>query len=177
MTRMATPALNDRSMWRRLFLRIHPDQGGDGELFVWTRELLEHIEGRTAGGCAACLGPGSEPSYKNHGSHRDGRSAPDRVDFPNLADHARITARAVEMASEVGEPYARLLESLARCGPSPVGPREERTGATYKQLAYVAHLVGMSARERASWYEIAREIPLSQRHASYLIERLRGAAA
>lgn len=159
MPRTATPAPTDRSMWRRLLLRVHPDQGGDGELFVWARDLQGLVMGERDG----CAGPGAAT----------GGPGPTRVDFPGEAgaDHARLTDRAVAMAADVGSPHARLLRMLAGCSPSP-GGRQERRGATYKQLALVAHLAGMDAAGRVGWYEIARGVPLSQRHAGHLIERL-----
>lgn len=46
------------------------------------------------------------------------------------------------------------------------------TGATYKQLAYIGHLVGMDTEERSRWYEVAREIPLSYSHAGHIIEEI-----
>lgn len=171
--RTATPAPTDPAMRRRLLLRVHPDQGGDEELFVWTTELLE----RVADGCSGC--PGPDTSNRNHGSHRAGRPAPERVDFPNTADHEDLVERAwaMAMSGEVSQSYARLFELLRDCRTSPAHRRQERSGATYRQLAYIAHLAGMSASERAGWYEVAEAVPMSQRHAGYLIECLRGAAA
>ncbi len=168
MTHTTTPAPVDRSMWRRLLMLTHPDRGGDGELFVWTRSLQE----RVMGGCEACLGPDQRAAGEGGFAEYA-----ERVDFPDYADHDRITSRALHMAADVGEPYARLLEILVGCISSPTYHYQERRGASYRQLAYVAHLAGMSADERVGWYEVARSVPLSQRHASYLIERLRGTAA
>ena len=37
MSRTLTAAPTDRSMWRRLLHVVHPDKGGDAELFVWVR--------------------------------------------------------------------------------------------------------------------------------------------
>ena len=51
--------------------------------------------------------------------------------------------------------------------------KQER-GATYKQLAALAHRVGMTRGERYRWYELARSIPLSEKHASHLIGRMGG---
>lgn len=45
-------------------------------------------------------------------------------------------------------------------------------GATYKQLAYIGHLMGMGTEERSRWYEVAREIPLSHSHAGHIIEEI-----
>lgn len=166
MSQTTTPARTDTAMWRRLFLRVHPDQGGDGELFVWARELQE----RVMGGCEAC----PEPDQRAGGEGGSSEGT-ERVDFPDYADHDRITSRALHMAAEVSEPYARLLEVLADCTKrAPAHIYQERRGASYKQLALIAHLAGMSKTERVGWYEVARSVPLSQRHAGYLIERLEG---
>ena len=39
MSRTLTAAPTDRSMWRRLLHVVHPDKGGDAELFVWVRKM------------------------------------------------------------------------------------------------------------------------------------------
>lgn len=46
------------------------------------------------------------------------------------------------------------------------------TGATYKQLAYIGHLIGMDTEERSRWYEVARQVPLSRSHAGHIIEEI-----
>jgi len=43
--RTLTPAPTDPRMWRRLLRLAHPDQGGTDDLFVWVRELQEHVAG------------------------------------------------------------------------------------------------------------------------------------
>ena len=45
-------------------------------------------------------------------------------------------------------------------------------GASYKQLALIAHRVGLTKEERTEWYRIAEDVPLSDAHAAYLIETL-----
>lgn len=169
MSQTTTPAPTDAAMWRRLFLRVHPDQGGDGELFVWARELQERVMGGC--GCAGAgfgddIPPGEDPGEDVA-----------RVDFPGVADHDDLTSRALHLAAEVGEPYARLLEVLEGCQASPAFRYQEIRGASYKQLALIAHRAGMSKTERTGWYEVARLVPLSQRHAGYLIEHLGEGAA
>ena len=54
---------------------------------------------------------------------------------------------------------------------------QQRRGATYKQLAAIGHAVGMSGAERAQWYDIARAVPLSQRHAGHILSRSKARAA
>lgn len=46
------------------------------------------------------------------------------------------------------------------------------TGASYKQLAYVGHLIGMDKEARSRWYEVARYVPLSHSHAAHIVEEL-----
>src|SRR5829696_2161929 len=36
----------DRAMWRRLLARVHPDAGGDDELFVWAKSLEELVRAK-----------------------------------------------------------------------------------------------------------------------------------
>lgn len=46
------------------------------------------------------------------------------------------------------------------------------TGASYKQIAYIGHLIGMDKEERSRWYEVARYVPLSHSHAAHIIEEI-----
>ncbi len=104
---------------------------------------------------------------QSHGRREDGSP---RVDYPDGADFSLSTARALNLAGEVGPPYARLLRLLSDCFPSE-NPAEN-VGASYKQLAYAAHLAGLSKPERTRFYEIARELPMSGAHVGHIIERL-----
>jgi hypothetical protein len=49
--------------------------------------------------------------------------------------------------------------------------------SSYKQLAYIGHLVGMSKTERSGWYRVAESVPLSQRHAGHILSHLQREAA
>jgi len=82
------------------------------------------------------------------------------------------------MAEEVGGVCGSLLEMLADCEvlPSATGEREQR-GASYKKLAAIGHMVGMTKAERGRWYRIAEAVPLSDRHAGHILGRLKKAAA
>jgi hypothetical protein len=51
--------------------------------------------------------------------------------------------------------------------------RQQQRGASYKQLAYIAHLVDMTKPERQLWYGVAESIPLSDRHAAHIISKLK----
>ncbi len=161
-------------MWKRVVARCHPDSGGDSETFVWAMATREAICGGALGASASSI-----PRYE-HEDHRSRRreastSDAERVPFDASMDFEGLTDRAIAMASTVGEPYSLLLRSLADCRPTAEGPlhAQQRRGATYKQLAAIGHAVGMSKAERTRWYEVARSVPLSQRHAGHILGRLK----
>jgi hypothetical protein len=52
------------------------------------------------------------------------------------------------------------------------GDKQSKEGASYKSLAYVAHLYGLTDEERRIWYQAGSSIPLSQGHVSYLIHNV-----
>lgn len=152
-------------MWRRLLARAHPDAGGDHDLFIWADALREHVAGDVL-----------EDRWRSAGA----AATPDspRVPYPSeaSADFAATTRRALEHAERVPEGYARILRLLVDCRPSPFGRPlyEQRLGASYKRLAAIGHLAGMDVGARTSWYRIAEEIPLSDRHTSHLLAKLKG---
>jgi hypothetical protein len=80
------------------------------------------------------------------------------------------------MADEVGEPCAALLRLLVGLYPEDHGRARaaQQRGASYKQLALIAHRGWLSKAERMAWYGVAESIPLSERHASHIIGGLRG---
>jgi hypothetical protein len=176
--RTLTPPPTNRRMWRRLVALTHPDRAEDEELFIWTRNVFEYV----VGAAYAEAGPEDARSSSSVGS-----SVGERIDFTaafdRFASFEDLTARASAMAASeaVGEPYAALLRLLGSCYPAGVddvaGYRAQHVGASYKQLAYVAHLAGFSASERTRWYAICREIPLAQRHAGHLIKELQARRA
>lgn len=49
-----------------------------------------------------------------------------------------------------------------------MGDHQCTEGATYKSLAFVAHQYGLSDQERQGWYRVAKWLPLSQAHVSYI---------
>lgn len=172
--RALTHPPDDPRMWKRVVARCHPDAGGDEETFVWAMATREVI-------CSGALGASasSVPRYEHedHRSRRHEGSTDDaeRVPFDASIDFEGLTDRAVAMSEAVDEPYALLLRSLADCYPVAEGPllHQQRRGATYRQLAAIGHLVGMRGSERGRWYEVARAVPLSQRHAGHIIGRLK----
>ena len=176
MTRTPTLPLDDKSMWRRLAARTHPDAGGDHELFIWAGAVRE----------AVCGGePGAEmPRANRRDDFSRRREAPtpdatDSVPFDEDAYLEVLTDRAVTMAEAVAEPFGFLLRQLADCHPAEDGPLndQQRRGASYRSLAAIGHQVGMSKAERIQWYHIAEAIPLSQRHAGHILSRLKRRAA
>lgn len=181
MSRTPTLPPNDKTMWRKLVARTHPDAGGDHELFIWTGAVRDVIcDGDL---CDGDLRGATNSEPREHSSHRrEGSTSAtsDRVPFDPFADFESLTDRAVSMADAVAQPYADLLLGLAGCYPATDGPLygQQRRGATFKQLAAIGHGVGMSKAERAHWYRIAESVPLSQRHAGHILSRLkRGTAA
>jgi hypothetical protein len=174
MTRTPTLPIDNKSMWRRLVARTHPDAGGSHELFIWTVATRDAI-------CAGELG--NEIPRRERGGHpsrwRETSSAADRVSFDRFADFEVLSDRAVTMAAAVAEPYGYLLRQVADCYPVSEGPLydQQRRGASYKSLAAIGHQVGMTKIERVQWYAIAEAIPLSQRHAGHILSRLKRQAA
>ena len=179
--RMLTAPLTDRGMWRKLLARAHPDAGGAHELYIWTSALRDHV-------CSSCA---QDPDYV---TRRDQGGPPGSPTSPGFAarvpyeeafgragSFAELTRQAVMFAESgaVGEPHASLLRLLADCYEAHDGTlyRQQMRGATYKQLAYIAHLAGMTPAERRAWYQIAERVPLSQRHAGHLVAQLQREAA
>ncbi len=183
--RILTAPPTDRSMWRRLLRLAHPDAGGDDALFVWCRHLQDYVAGDAPErGRAERVHP--EPPRREYGRPRDATPAdsprvPYEAAFDRAASFADLTAQAVALADTVGEPYAALLRLLGDCYDvgEPGGSlyRQQNQGATYKQLAAIGHRVGMGKAERAAWYGIAESVPLSQRHAGHILNRVGDRAA
>ena len=88
-------------------------------------------------------------------------------------EFAALTARALSVGRHAEEPHRSVLALLVDC---PADHGRER-GAAYEQLAAIAHDAGMSKAQRVRWYDLARCVPLSEKHALHLIGRLRRAAA
>ena len=161
-----TPTLppNDPRMWRRALARLHPDSGGQHELFLWGTVVRDLV----------CHGQESR-RFSPHAAPPGGDKP--RVPFPDLADFAALTARALERAaSEAGDGYGRVLALLADCEPLGHLAHEQQRGASYKRLAAIAHAAGMSKPERVGWYRVAEEIPLADRHAGHILSKLKAAA-
>jgi hypothetical protein len=174
-SRTLTAPVTDRSMWRKLLRVVHPDSSaaGDHDLFIWTGALYEHVAGDYLEEPIATRARRDPPKHPES-------SAGERIDFSEAPNRAQsfdaLTRAAVMYADEQPEPYASVLRLLSDCRkalPRDVAHyRAQHVGASYKQLALIAHLVKMSTPERRSWYRISESIPLSQRHAGHIISRL-----
>jgi hypothetical protein len=127
--RTLTPAVTDRSMWRKLLRVLHPDSGaGDGELFVWCRNLQAYVGGDHL----------EEPPPR---ARRDPPKHPkpsERIDYAEAFQRAdsfeTLTRAAVMYAEEVGEPYAggngsRSIAAWSSSTPSsPASMRRQHRG-------------------------------------------------
>jgi hypothetical protein len=159
-------------MWRKLLSRAHPDGGGEHELFVWATALKEHV----CGGAGRSYTP---PRTEEDHTQRT-RAKPDsgRVPFEprawGIATHRELIERAMELAEDAPIIYRLLIGLLEDCYTAITPQQEEREyrGASYKQLARIAHQVAMSKSERVAWYRFCERIPMSQRMAGHILGRL-----
>lgn len=84
----------------------------------------------------------------------------------------RATRHAVDLSQQTREPFSGLLALLEDAEAPANMTQEFQSGATYRQLAALAHRVDMSKADRQHWYELARNIPLSSAHVGHIIKRL-----
>lgn len=171
MPRTATAPPTDARLWRLLLVRVHPDTCGSGELFVWVQGLREVLaDGPPARreSCGRCNPAQGSPAEE-----------PERIPFDADLDPIALSRRVLTLADELEHPYSAVLRLLSNCGPATHGrPQlQERRGATYRQLAAIAHTVGMSYPERLEWYKVAESVPISQRAAAHVLSRLKEQAA
>jgi hypothetical protein len=86
---------------------------------------------------------------------------------------AEATERALEMSGNYGDrDIADLLGMLE--GAIYPDDHQSSEGATLRSLAHVAHLYGLTREQRSEWYGVAKSVPLSQGHVSYLINNVQG---
>jgi hypothetical protein len=83
-----------------------------------------------------------------------------------------VAKEAVETAWAVQRPCTEPFVYLVNASLPNWEDARLRVGATYKSLAYIAHLFEMDDNERRHWYEFANDAPLSQAHASLIIARV-----
>jgi hypothetical protein len=104
------------------------------------------------------------------------------VQYPRLEDLHRFYESAFDSSVEAGLRLARICEEqgeekvadLLHMLEGAVYPDNSQAmeGATFKALAYVAHLYGLSHEERQKWYIVGQELPLSQAHVSYITKNV-----
>lgn len=101
----------------------------------------------------------------------------ERVEYPYQLAWAKLFNHATQEALRLYEehPNDRAMEALGYLEGCeyPGLTAAVREGASYKSLAYVAHLLELSVTNRTNFYEVARCVPLSQAHVGYIIARLR----
>lgn len=173
MPRTPTRPPHEPAMWRKLLARAHPDAGGDHELFIWARNLHDVV-------CAS-VREDPPPRAAQSSTPKEG---PARVPFDEAFEKAQsfadLTRQAVALADTVDAPHDRLLGFLEDIEEededSPLFTQQQ-LGATYKTLAAIGHASGMDKSERAGWYRLAEQVPLSQRHAGHILTRLKKVGA
>lgn len=174
MARANTPPPAARGMWRRVLARVHPDAGGAADLFVWAggvrefvcREDLFHLRHDSTPRAYATVEYAERVPYDAALGWAD--------------EFVTLTMRAVSVGQHAEEPHRSLLALLIDCPADERGlaAAEQERGAAYKQLGRIARDAGMTEGERVRWYDLARSIPLSEKHASHILGRLdRGVAA
>jgi hypothetical protein len=170
--RTSTRSPTDTAMWRKLLSRAHPDVGGDHEFFLWATALKEILETGSSGSSPTTEPPRGEPRPRREDR---GHKYVDRVYLSDYYDFQAATVEALRLAVTLPSPYSELLLRLADIEPADdadePGIRQETRGATFKSLAALGHRVGLDAHQRQRLYELAEQIPLSQRHVGHLFAR------
>lgn len=175
MTRTLTKPLDDEQAWREVVAAFHPDRRQDKknahETFIWITAVREYV----CGGQDRAQNETPPRDTRRHRNTAD--AAPERVPFSRGVSFDQLTSIALERAGTVSEVYGGLLLLLRDCVFMADMERQQCRGASYRQLAYIAHLAKMSKAERGGWYRVAEDVPLADRHASHLISRLQRSAA
>jgi hypothetical protein len=170
MSRTPTLPPTAKTMWRKLIARAHPDLGGDHELFIWSRAAMEAIcSGLQTDRPRPKPAPPRERSRASTGQSTD----PERIPYRGGVFFNEITRHALAEAEEQPATYARLLRLLRDCHAEPGKQRQQQRGASYKQLAFAAHLAGMDKPCWAGWNTLCERIGLSDAHISHIISRLK----
>jgi hypothetical protein len=171
--RTVAPPPTDGTMWRRLLAKVHPDGGGDHDLFIWAQALRESVFGRSADDRATRRRPRSRESREKQTT--DAARVPFEAAFDKANGFADLTAQAVRMSDDVDPVHGRLLRLLEDCEEADegeIGHTQQHQGATYRSLAYIAHQAGLSSQQRYAWYSVAEAVPLAARHAGHIIAKL-----
>jgi hypothetical protein len=120
MTRTLTLPLDDRSMWRCLVSRSHPDAGGSHELFIWAVATRDAICGGELGEEMPRRERREQPSRRRDISTSS--STGERVPFEEDAFIEVLTARAIAMAGRSLNPMAFCLGRLQTAIPPSTAP-------------------------------------------------------
>jgi hypothetical protein len=174
--RTLTAPLDSPSYWRRLLATCHPDRvGGDHNLFIFLQALREHVEECRQERLSSC----DDSSWRRGWSSDTAARIPYDEQLGYADEHIVLTMRATSIGARSEEPFASVLALLLDCPSQEHGRPALRQcrGATYKQRAYSAHLVGIDRGQRTRWYELARSMPLSEQHVHHLIAHLKRAEA
>jgi hypothetical protein len=169
MPRTPTLPTDDATMWRRLLARTHPDTGGDHDLFIWATAVKDTV----------CRSDGAAPRFEPYPRRPQSYNptpsdAANRVAYSPFEDFDCLTEKILSVADEVPVVYGQLLRLLDDCYAVDDGSLyyQQTRGATYKQLAAIAHAVAMTKQERSGWYRLCESLPLAQRHAGHLLGKL-----
>ena len=108
----------------------------------------------------------------------------DRVIYPDPDEmhlfHERMFLRSIERAKEYAETCEEngdeKIADLLRMASTAnfCYERQDREGASYRSLAYLAHRWGLSHEERQRFYAVAEEVPLSQSVVTQVINTVEG---
>ena len=162
MSNLVAPPPDDKRLWKILLATVHPDRGGSEDLFTWVTKVRESL--------CTCT---QQEQQCSKGTYSE--RIPYSEELAYIDDHIELTRRALSIGQRQPEPYKSVLRLLIDhiSVEHGRGNLKQSRGASYKQLAYVCHLAGMSKIERSGFYELARAVPLSESHAAHLISRLK----
>ncbi len=137
-------------MWRKLLTVAHADRNGDHELFIWAMNVREML-------CREMVripDPAPPPEHEPRSSRTPPKAGPACIPFDPRRDFGKLTATILESTDVAPEPYSSVLRLLDDCQPIHFGKLSEQQGkgASYKQLAAVAHKASMAKEERVRWY-------------------------
>ncbi len=139
--------LDDPAMWRRLLASLHPDTGGDEELFVWATSLRQHAETCSS---VQLQNMKREPRRVGVTGTRNGRRV--TANKRNATDREmpyedRPPREAVENGEVCGRCFGRLqadeavgLTPFARWWPERGSDYRESFGATCGECARLSRL-------------------------------------
>jgi hypothetical protein len=98
-----------------------------------------------------------------------------RVPFDAGVDFEERTRCILHWYRDAPEPYRRVMVLLLDCASVDHGHAYARQyqGATYRQIAAIAHAADMSREVRRGWYAVCESVGLADRHARHILGRLR----